>query len=157
MRLLRCNILKTMKIRAQVVDCEQCQSSNNNELNANRQRAMSIIINDRQRIEKCRSKLTVTIYLSTSKCLFGRLPIFVYFILESSKYFKDNSVKSGSCGGLENLVFAVTSFCVYFSYSISFFLFYYCNHKFRKISNSYFLKILRNLHLIGCNYNCTNN
>lgn len=135
MRLLRCQILKSMKIQSRV-DCEQCESSNN-ELNIHRQRAMSTIISDRQRIEKAESKLTITIYLSTLKCLLGRLPIFFYFFFKSSNLIK-----------LElQILFPVASFCIYLSYSLSFFLYYYCNNKFRKVSDQYFVALITKLRL----------
>ncbi len=135
MRLLRCQILKSMKIQSRV-DCEQCESSNN-ELNIHRQRAMSTIISDRQRIEKAESKLTITIYLSTLKCLLGRLPIFFYFFFKSSDFIK-----------LElQILFPVASFCIYLSYSLSFFLYYYCNNKFRKVSDQYFVALITKLRL----------
>jgi hypothetical protein len=138
MRLLRCHILKSMKIQSRV-DCEQCESSNN-ELNIHRQRAISTIISDRQRIEKAESKLTITIYLSTLKCLLGRLPIFFYFFFKSSNLIKLDKSEL-------QILFTAASFCIYLSYSLSFFLYYYCNNKFRKVSDQYFVALITKLRL----------
>lgn len=133
MRLLRCAVLNSMKLKPRVVDCEPCRSSVEEIQSVTRLRAMSII-QDRQKIEKTTNKLTLTIYLCTLKCLLGRLPILVYFLIKTSSLMEKNMVDSYF---FKNEFYPVACFCINFSYSISFFFFYYSNTKFRKTANVY--------------------
>lgn len=130
MLLLKCNILKSIHVINNDVDCESCARSNAD--HPNQEQAKT-----RSKIDKAQTKLTVAISLSSLKCLIARLPILVYFILQAlidSKHLVIDDLLLG-------FIYALACFSVYFSYSVTFFFYYQANSLFRKIVKARLLKL----------------
>ena len=130
MILLKCNILKTIQLNNQI-NCEElCQSSVDDSRYKERVRT-------RKRLDKAQTKLTVVVFLSTLKCLIGRLPIFFFFILQGLCDFYIVSIDDTTLG----FIYAISCLFVYFSYAVSFFFYYHGNRLFRNIVKANFVKL----------------
>ena len=132
MILLKCNLLRTIHPNQRV----HCQLS----VDLSNHFAEKLVISlnkNRIKINKAKTKLTLTIYLSCMKCLLGRVPIFLYFIFENLKKLEYLPLDEDDL----DVFYPIGSFCIYFSYLLSFFVFYYCNKKFQKVTDHKILSI----------------
>ena len=130
MLLLKCTMLKSIHIINNEVDCESCTRSSADHLNEER-------VKNRRNIDKAQIKMLVAILLSSAKCLFSRLPIFFYFILQGLQDFNLLAINYEDL----SFIYALSCFFVYFSYSASFLLYYQSNSFFRKIVKAHLLKL----------------
>lgn len=138
MILLKCNLFRTINHNKRV----QCQPS----IDLSNHFAEKVVISlnkNRFKIDKAKTKLTLTIYLSCMKCLIGRVPIFLYFIFKNLNELEYVNIDRNQ---LETF-YPIGSFCIYFSYLSSFFIFYYCNKKFQKVTDDKVLIIFNRLKL----------
>lgn len=111
--------------------------SSSSEFATQRKRQKSIDLN------RQKARLTLTIYLNCLKCLIGRFPIFVFFVIRNAK--KLMGINEPMNEWLE-LLLECGIFFNYSSYAVSFFMYYKVNSLFRKTVNDSWNK-LRNLNL----------
>ena len=100
-------------------------------LEAKRKRQKSLDLN------RQKSRLTLTIYLNCLKCLVGRFPIFVCFVLKNLTSLRSLQMDES----LLDILFEVSIFCIYSAYAASFFIYYYANSLFRKTISEYWSKL----------------
>ena len=88
--------------------------------------------NSLTKVDRSQIRLTIMVLVSCANCLVGRTPILLFFILRN---FLEESQLT------KLLYFAIS--CIYFSYFISFFLYYITNKKFKYVLKQCLFKILR--------------
>jgi hypothetical protein len=125
--LLKFNFLKSIRINKVHCDLNKMKTSfyRNNQL-------MS-------KIDRTKTKMTLAIFFSCLKCLLGRFPIFLYFIL-LTLFEKNNYIQNHYYW---DFFYYTASLTIYLSYWFSFFLFYFFNNKFKKIVNANICKIFQ--------------
>ena len=125
-RLLKCNFLRTIKLK-QRIDCEPCQTTEVTAAGNLPRPSLNSVQVKLRKIDKAKYKIILTNFLNSLKCLLGRLPILVYFIVQN---LHDLNVVECRKDRLE-LGYALTSTCVYVSYTVSFFFYFHGNSLFR--------------------------
>ena len=91
-----------------------------------------------QRLKKIESKLVLSIYFNSLKCLLGRIPILVYIYLKGFNNLNVLIINKQFLGDF----YPYAAMAVYVSYSVNFFIFYHGNNHFRKILNAYISKLI---------------
>ena len=121
------NILIFIKVRKNLKRKKRMvmeKSTVNNDLTDN--------TNSLTKVDRSQIRLTIMVLVSCANCLVGRTPILLFFILR-------NFLEELQLAKL--LYFAIS--CIYFSYFISFFLYYITNKKFKYVLKKCVFRILR--------------
>jgi hypothetical protein len=88
----------------------------------NKMNGETVVRAKKKQINNVEHRMTVMVIVNCSNCIFGRMPVFLFFILHN---FIEN-------GRVNEIFFSIACVAIYASYSFSFFLFYLNNKRFRK-------------------------
>jgi len=91
-----------------------------------------------KKLQNMQHRITLMVIINGINFIFGRIPILIYFVLVN--------LVGNSNHVMIFLNFAIVA--VYTSYAVNFFIYYFCNLKFRKVFRLFLLQIMQKFNLI---------